>query len=408
MSSVTAAIGDTFESISKATYGTSEKAALIKSANPGAGDSPTPGATIIIPKRTPSPAPRGVPQDTIAVLVDGVKFVGWTELAFTQQMDSFGSFSFLSVWEPSNSELREIFKPLSFKSIEIFDGPELLFSGTMMTVDPSLDPTSRTLVAGGYGVPGVLNDCTPPGSALPLERDATNLKQIAIALAAPFGINVEMELDPGPAFIREAIDPAEDIYPYLIELAKQRNFIIGATPGGNLQIQREIAVGSPVAVIKQEDTATLSVVPQFNPQEFYSHITGQGRTTLAAFATLPGNQYTKLNPALDGILRPFSWRPPDVLAGDLPAAVEAKAARMYAGAVSYQVTFPTWKDGNGVRWAANTTIKLQSEGAMIYSLYEFLIRKVEFHKMKNSETATLHLVLPGVFSGVVPTVLPWD
>jgi hypothetical protein len=45
---------------------------------------------------------------------------------------------------------------------------------------------------------------------------------------------------------------------------------------------------------------------------------------------------------------------------------------------------------------------------MIYSSYNFLIRKVSFDKTNDSESAILTLIIPGTFEGTIPERLPWD
>ena len=95
-------------------------------------------------------------------------------------------------------------------------------------------------------------------------------------------------------------------------------------------------------------------------------------------------------------------------AGDVKAAVEAKAGRMYGDSVSYSVTVSTWRDVSGNLWKPNTRIKLKAPQVMIYSDYTFLIKNVTFFKNDSTETALLDLVLPGSFAGLIPESLPWD
>lgn len=408
MTAYTVSEGDDFETISRKQFGSVDKASSILSANPGASNPPTPGTTLFIPKVNTPVAPVGASTDITSLVVDGSSFVGWTDIQFTRSMDSFGTFSFNSVFEPENSSFRSVFRPFGYQSVAVFNGSDLLFNGTMTGVSPSESKEQRTVRAEGYSLPGVLNDCSPPISALPLERDAQDLKQIATALLDPFGLNVVFDGDPGPAFDREAIEPTDKIYNYLIKLAQQRNLIITDTPEGDCKFQTETTVGSPVATINEGDPAIISIVPTFGTQDYYSHVSGQSETLYGGVTSEPGNIYTVINPRLSGSLRPFTFKPPDTLTGDNKAAVEAKAGRMFASAATYRVAIPSWRDPNGNLWDSNTTIKIDAPGAMIYGPYEFLIRSVQFRKTAAEETALLTLVLPGVFSGKIPESLPWE
>ena len=114
------------------------------------------------------------------------------------------------------------------------------------------------------------------------------------------------------------------------------------------------------------------------------------------------------NPRLNGVLRPMTFDVPDTIDSTVKAAVEAKAGRMFANIVSYDVRVATHRDPNGTRWKSNTTIILRAPDAMVYNDYEFIIRSVDFEKDDKTETATLNLVLPGSFSGKIPDSLPWD
>ena len=408
MSAYTVAEGDTFEDISRKQFGSVDKASSIIASNPGAFNPPTPGTTLVIPKTTVPNVPKGAKPGVASLVIDGEKFIGWKEIRFTRSMDSFGEFSFNSVWEPDNKSFRDTFRPFKYQSVAVFEGDELLFNGTMIDVNPNLSSTERTIEASGYSIPGVINDCTPPVSALPLEGDVQDLKQIAGALLDPFGINLEFEGEPGPTFDREAINPTDRILNYLIKLAKQRKLIITDTPEGACRFHTETETGNPVAVINDGDPGILSIRPQFGTQDYYSHVSGQGSTFFALVGADAGSAYTVVNQRLSGILRPFTFKPDDTVFGDTKSAVEAKAGRMFAGAVVYAMSVISWRDPNGNLWKPNTTVRIKAPGAMIYESYEFLIRSVTYRRTDTEETAILSLVPPGVFKGKIPESLPWD
>ena len=104
----------------------------------------------------------------------------------------------------------------------------------------------------------------------------------------------------------------------------------------------------------------------------------------------------------------MTFKAPDTLNADVKAAVEAKAGRMFGNMAAYSVTVSTWRDPQGDLWEPNTTVKLLAPGAMIYNEYEFVIRSVDLDVEGDKRTATLDLVIPGSFSGVIPKVLPWE
>lgn len=400
--------GETFEDVSRFHFGSVDKSADILASNPGVSNPPSKGTILNIPKHETPEFQLNEKRGVVSLIVDGEKFKGWTEINIRRSMDSFGVFSYKSLWLPENKEFREFFRPFSYKPVSIYDGAALIFNGTLMNVQPEVTPTSSTVVASGYSVPGVLNDCTPPVSSFPLERDNQDLQQIAIELLKPFGIPVEFENVPGSEFDREAIDPAQKILGYLTRLAQQRNLIITDTPNGACKFHQETAKGSPVAILDENDSSIITISPQFNSQNYYSHVSGQAVTVFGKPDSDAGGAYTVINPKLEGVLRPFTFKPNDAHAGDNKAIVESKAGRMFAGAVLYTITIPSWYTPDGKLWEPNTTLKIKAPHAMIYSLFEFLIKDVAYSRDKSRETVELSLVLPGSFKGVIPESMPWD
>ncbi len=407
MSSYTVKPGDTFSSISKATSGTGAASELIQRANPGSGGTPVAGTTIFIPSAPTIRAPVSTSRGAVVITVDGDVFDGWTDLTFTRNMDTFGSFQFASVWEPSNQRLRDALRPFSFRTVSAFEGDRLLFTGTILTATPRQSSASRTVSVSGYALPAVLNDCTMPISALPLETDDATLQAVAEQLCAPFGVPVQFDTDPGPTFPREAIKADENVFGYLVKLAKQRNVLITDTPDGTCKFHTEAPAGQPRATIREGEPGITSIVPQFNPQEYYSHISGQSLTGFGAPDAAAGDSYTVKNERLTGSLRPHTFTPPDTAGADVKTAAEAKAGRMFANAVAYSVEVPSWLDPNGAQWEPNTTVLLEAPGAMIYREYEFLVRSVQYALSSDQRRATLTLTLPGAFNGRIPESMPW-
>lgn len=401
--------GDTFETVSRNEYGTETEAGRIKSANPGVTEPFATGISLTIPPvpdvptDLPSQSPSAV-DDEVAVLINGERFRFWNAVQITRSIDSMDTVGLSAPFDADLPGFREIFRPFSFPDVEITVGGEPLFTGVLVAIDPTVGNKARTIEASGYSRPGVLNDCTPPASAFPLEFNGMNLQDIASAIVAPFGLSVVFEVPAGPVFERVASAPEKKILGFLVELAKQRNLIISSTEAGEVLFRQSTTVGSAVARLQQGETPLLSVIPAFAPQGYYSHITGIEPVTVG----LEGSQFTVKNSRLEGVIRPFTFEIPDTPGTDAKSAVDAKIGRMFGNAATYSISVDTWRDPDGTLWEPNTTLKLIAPDAMIYEEFEFLIRKVNFERVKNAETATLDLVLPGAFSGEIPEALPWE
>lgn len=401
--------GDTFESIARRVYGTEQEANRIAQANPGLSDTIPAGVDIVVPDNTeaaplrPQTSPAQEQNET-TINLNGKRFRFWDSILITRSVDNMDTVEFNAPFDSEAPNFKETFRPFSFQKAEVFVGGEPLFTGTVIAITPNVSPDAKTLAVSAYSLPGILNDCTSPASAYPIEYNGLDLENVTKALVKPFGLNVEFLADQGQVFERVACNPGTRIFSFLAGLARQRNLLIASSPRGALQFLRSVEPGNPVAVLTQGASPVVSVTPLFNPQEYYSHITGLEPVVIG----LDGLQYTVKNSRLAGILRPLTFTAPDTQDSDIKTATEAKAARMFANMVSFDLVVNTWRDLAGRLWNPNTSLILEAPDAMIYKPYEFIIRSIQFERNKNEESARINLILPGAFAGKIPESLPWD
>lgn len=401
--------GDTFEAVARKVYGDERRARLIAQANPGVSEPLAPGTVLSTPPAPGVPADK-IPQaptatgNEVALLIDGRRFRFWSDMRITRSLDAMDLVEFNAPFEADAPGFRETFRPFSYKPLDVTVGGVPLFTGTLVGIMPDLANDQKTIGVSGYSRPGVLNDCTAPASAYPIEFNGLDLKAIAAALCEPFGVAVVFTGPVGSAFGRAAVEPGATVLSFLSDLARQRGLVVSSTPTGELLFQQSVQVGQPVAVLQQGASPVLGVTPSFSPQQYYSHITGLEAVRVGT----QGSQFTVRNPHLAGTVRPMTFSAPDVEGGDITDAVQAKAGRMYGNMAAYAVQVSSWRDPQGNLWAPNTTVSLEAPGAMVYSAYEFVVRSVRFDRAGSSESAELDLVLPGSFSGQTPEAMPWD
>jgi prophage tail gpP-like protein/phage tail protein X len=398
--------GDTFESLSRRAYGSESGAAQIRKANPGYTSPFLAGVQVYIPPQIGAPTDRSqrTDGDQVVVIVGGVKFQYWNEILITRSIDAPPAIELSAVWEPSNKQLRDVFRPFSFKPIGIFLGGKKLFSGDMTVATPSTRNDGSTIIASAQGKTAILSDCTPPASAFPLSFDGDTLDTIAAALLSPLGIAVRFEASAGAPFERVELQTGDQVMALIVKLAQQRGLVIGETVDGAALFTKADSVATPVAVLSADAPPVLQIDAKFNPQNYYSHITAIAPTIVG----LKGEQVTVKNPYLTNILRPYTFEADDSGNETLQQIAEAKAGRMFANMVSWSVRVATWYKPNGSTWQPGERVKLSGDTAMIYRPTVFLIRSVTLAQNENSRTATLNLVLPGGFAGVIPETLPWE
>jgi prophage tail gpP-like protein len=401
--------GDTFALIARKQYGTGQDASRLAAANPGVAEPLTPGVLLATPALPGAPQSRPqtaptVDEDEVAISINGTRFRFWGAARVTRAIDNLDTVEFSAPFEPDLPDFREAFRPFSYQPLDVTVGGEQLFTGTLVAVDPAIEEGGVTLSVSGYSLPGVMADCTAPASAYPIEFNGQTLPDIAAKLAEPFGITVEFQAEAGAPFERVALAPGAKVLPFLADLAKQRNLVISSTEAGALLFWQSSAQGDPVARLQQGSAPVESVEPFFNPQDYYSHVTGIEQVVVGVY----GSQFTVKNARLAGITRPVSFKTKDTASGDVKGTVEAAAGRMFGNAVAYSIAVATWRDAAGVLWAPNTLITLLAPGAMVYAEYTFEIRSVAFNVDEDTRTAVLDVVLPGSFSGSLPETLPWE
>lgn len=339
-----------------------------------------------------------------SVEINGTEFRFWSDLELTRGIDSVDVCSFSAPFEPESRKFRDTFRPKKYQDVSIKAGGEDLFRGTMIDIVPEVSGAAKTITVSCYSKCGVWGDCHMPAGSYPLEFNGFDLARIAKALGSPFGLSPSFGAAAGPKFERVALEPGETPLSFLAELAKQRGLVIGSDEDGNPLFWKSGSFGSPVAVLHGNKQPVLSVTPSSNGQEYFSEITGIAKAQNGR----AGSKYTEGNSFLRGVVRPTSFELDDTEPADVPAAVQAKIGRMFAGAASYAVEVATIFDEGGFLWDRNRFVKLTAPDAMIYRETDFLIRSVTLRVGASKRAASLGLVLPGAFSGELPEYLPWE
>jgi len=177
---------NTFEALSTRAYGTPAHADLIKSSNGTFKNLSTlpEGATLIVPDKQTTPgalssttesafSPKSSPSvnddgtNNVSLSIDGKEFQFWESLAFTRNLDVIDGITFQAPFDPEDAEFRELFRPLSFKDVELKVGGGLFFSGTLVGISPIIKQDRRFVTVSCYSKAGVLQDCTLPSGAFP-------------------------------------------------------------------------------------------------------------------------------------------------------------------------------------------------------------------------------------------------
>ncbi len=413
--------GDTLGAISIKYLGSFQKWHSIVIANPqlvgrktAIDGSPLifPGDKLIIPyenigiKKTVSTIEVADGEQDVAIVIDGKKFVGFTGYELNLSFDSLDTFSFSAPYDSELKELKNAIEPFSYKSCEIYYNGALVFCGKLLTPEPKLEDNAADITLQGYPLCGVLNDCNASPSKYPAQYKGLNIKQIADELASAYNIDVEMRGDAGSEFEKVACEPSESILQFLTNLLKQRDLLFTNNEKGQLVIFKPKEKKAEVSFIEGEPPL-LSVIPKFNAQNFYSHITGFTKTD----SKNKSLSYTFKNNYLinKGVLRYKSIMIDDAKTQTaLEKAVNSQAGKMFADCVCYEINCEGHILIDNEICKKGLCVCIKAPKAMINRETNFIARNIKLIRTAENKTTQLSLVLPGSYSGKMPEVFPWE
>jgi prophage tail gpP-like protein len=417
--------GDTLGSIAIRYLGNSGKWTKINATNPQLSNrkktidgSPLiyPGDTLIIPEDQTESRPTTAQtkklivlsekEQDVSIVIDGEKFTGFTAYNLTLAYDTFDTFSFSAPYDSELKELREVIKPFTFKPCEVYYNDVLLFKGTFLTPDPELTDQTSEITLQGYPLCGVLNDCMVPPTKYPLQCMGITMKGIADAACEPYSIPVIFEGEVGPVFTEVSIEPTDKILDFLSRLSKQRNLLFTNNEKGQLVFFNPKSEKAFVSFVEGK-LPLISIKPKFNAQDFFSHITGFGKTD----AEYPSLSYTFENKYLinRGIIRHHSLTIEDAeTISDLENSVKAHAGRMFADCVNFELLCENHVNENNEVFQKGMTVCVLAPSAMTTRETNFIARSVKLSRTTEGKTTTLALVLSGSYTGEIPEALPWE
>lgn len=348
---------------------------------------------------------ENVSDNAISILIDNNLFSFWTEYEMTFEIDSFDTFAFSA---PFNSDIeiyREAFRPFSYKPVAIYYGQELILTGVLLADETTLEPDEKSISIIGYSKPGILNDCHMPISSFPLEFNNQTLQPIAVKLCKPFGIIPIFLTAPGNPFIKVSLDIENDVFGFLADLAEQREILLSNNEKGELIFFKPQSK-NVVASFKQGELPLISCSPSFDPQSFYSHLTGVTQVTEVE----KSESYTYENKYLinKGIMRPYNFIAEDVKNSGIKKATLSMAGRMFGESASYELVVQGHRDKNRNLYKKNTLVSLLCPGSMVYRETNFLVKSLTMSRTDSGDTSIFELVLPGSYSGEIPEVFPWE
>lgn len=234
------------------------------------------------------------------IVIDKKNIQFFTAGTINLKLDSIAStFEFAARFSAQNKEHQELFKPLQYKDVEIYNSKDkLIFTGTILNHRFKSNSGRELVIISGYSKSGILEDVTIPLSAYPLESNNRSLKDIATRLCGLFDIKLLIS-DQGktitdtiikdkPTKVREKSDfetiksksnvvfgrisagPTETVKDYLSKLAGQKNIILSHNEKGEVLLFQPDLLQKPKYFFTKGNSIAMSM--DVNGQAMHSEI----------------------------------------------------------------------------------------------------------------------------------------
>jgi prophage tail gpP-like protein len=307
------------------------------------------------------------------------------------------SFTFTALFEPDSKVHRDLFKPLSFPLIEIFESGKLILTGYIVNNKFNKSAKSKSIPISGYSKTGLLEDCKIPQSVYPIQFENLSLVEIANKLCNPYGINVIVDSsvteEANAIFDIEAAKETDTVKAYLASLCNQKNLSLSHNEKGDLLITRVKANSNPVQFYKNYTNATLDT----NGQGMFSEVLVMKQSGID---TDNAGEQVIANPFIT------RFRSSTVIQSsgtDNDTELVAKnvlSKQLQNISLSLNTDKITFDNGDLIR--PNNIITIQDNELYLFRRTKFFIESVTLRGDKNSDTASLKCVLPEVYTKETP------
>lgn len=239
------------------------------------------------------------------IKINGKKISFFSEVKINLLLDSVASvFSFKARFNPENDDHKELFKPLQYQTVEIYNqGGELILTGTCLNHSFVSDSKNNLVAVSGYSKSGVLEDVCVPVSAYPLESLNRSLKDIAQRLCGLFGVGLIIDASvaglSAQVYPSTETNPTDTVKTYLSKLTSQKNIVLSHDAKGN------------VVLFKPNDKMTPRYFfNQDNIEKATANFSGQGMHSLISVVRQPSDENSG-SETVDTITNPLikSYRP---------------------------------------------------------------------------------------------------
>jgi len=354
--------------------------------------------------------------DIVGLTINGTEYTGWEALTITRSLDSVAdAFSLSGAFDPNNPQVKSAFKPFGYQAATVNIDGELVLTGTIESVAPSITESDRVINVQGRSKTGVLVDCAIDGQGF--QFAGLSLLTIAQKLSKPFGIEALGVLGPSlktattASTIAEAskalkdakADPGQVVFEFLNKIAQDSGLLLTSNVKGNLVITKIQPGAAPIASLLEGYSGFMSASATYNGAGRFSRY-----KVLQQQDGAPGISGTADDAGVK-VYRPSVSVGAESDAKDVKKAAQWRRAMALAGSVSVSVKVTGWRAPNGTIWTPGNVVTLLSASAFILKETTFIIAGATLTlDASQGRTTDLRLVLPATYSGEMPGSYPWE
>jgi prophage tail gpP-like protein len=215
----------------------------------------------------------------VKIKINGNYWINFNDFSLNEQLDTCAAtFAFSAKYDPDSQDAnyQAIFRPLGFQTVEFFDDNDnLTFTGLILNHDFASGAVNKLVILSGYSLGGVLEDCTIPLAAYPLESAGRSLKEITTRILKYFGLQLVIDKsvtnECSQVFAKSVAKPDGTIKDYLCKLAAQKNVVLAHGVHGEIIYFRPDINARAIGRYTKENVLTMGF--RINGQGMHSDIT---------------------------------------------------------------------------------------------------------------------------------------
>lgn len=344
-----------------------------------------------------------MPSTPVKLITSGLSLDNWDSLTIKRSIDEFAdAFSFSC---QSSAGLRAKLKPRGYQPAEVWFGNEKLITGQIEKHSGAV--ASAELNFEGRSKTGPMVDCNITQrniqvSGMTLLSVAEFFSLQGITCIAPKGDSPKL------AYFVTASN-TDTMAAFLQKLAKtQTKFIFHSDPEGRLVLDQPALRGAPTVKIVEGQGIFLDASVSVDGTQLFSqyHVVNSTGGFIAA-----ADGHDTLDRVDKGIkvFRPKYLDVSSGAASQIQDAATQAVALGISGAVSIEVILGDWTSNDGTLFAPGQFLELTAPSVWIEQPFTLMVASVTMTLSGgDGRKSSLRCVIPGTYSGVIPTVWPWD